>query len=113
VYIQRPSAYEIGGCDCGNADPDWSEFKGHLWCATCQKDFIPKHGGVFDGPIPINVAHMLGLCFSRLHLKCQLIEQDECCAEQTRKRAALTARTERQPSGGPSQKEIVKPRSKS
>ena len=105
VYVQRPIEYGMSPCDCGNADPDWSEFRGHLWCAACQKDFIPKSGGVFDGPIPINAAHILGLCFSRVYLKCQVIEQDECCSEQTRKRAALSNLSTPLPSGGPTSKE--------
>jgi hypothetical protein len=68
VYIQRPTEYEIAGCDCGNADPDWSEYKGHLWCSACQKDFIPARNGVFDGPIPVNCCVMLGIRFDRVNL---------------------------------------------
>ena len=49
VYVQRPIEYGMSPCDCGNADPDWSEFRGHLWCAACQKDFIPKSGGCSMG----------------------------------------------------------------
>lgn len=64
-YLQPPKAFEIAQCDCGDDDAHWSEFKGHLWCAKCQKDFIPAHGGVFDGPIQVGVAAMLGISFDR------------------------------------------------
>ena len=67
-YIQPPAAYEVAPCDCGNADTQWSEFVGHLWCAKCQKDFKPSHSGVFDGPIPLQVATLLGLSFDRIDL---------------------------------------------
>lgn len=81
VYIQRPKDYGVSGCACGNEDPDWSEFKGRLWCQTCRVDFIPQHNGVFDGPILVNVSHLMGLCFSRYIIATQEIEKDECCKE--------------------------------
>ena len=77
LYVLRPAQYEISGCECGNEDPDWSEFKGHLWCQKCQKDFKPKQSGVFDGPIPINMAHMLGLCFATVNIESG--ELTKCC----------------------------------
>lgn len=63
VYIQPPKAYEIAPCSCGNNNCQWSEFKKHLWCEKCQKDFVPEHNGVFDGPIPIQVSAMFGIYF--------------------------------------------------
>jgi len=77
VYVQRPGSYEIAGCKCGNADPDWSEFEKHLWCPACQIDFIPEHGGVFDGPIPVAAAQLLGMSFDRFNLETQQIEPFE------------------------------------
>lgn len=77
VYVQRPKKYEIAFHGCGHTDPDWSEYKGHLWCPVCQIDFVPAHGGVFDGPIPINAARLLGLCFDRFNLETQQIEPFE------------------------------------
>jgi len=74
VYVQRPASYHIAGCDCGNDDPEWSEFSGHLWCAICQKDFVPAHNGIFDGPIPLNVCRLLGISFDRLNLESQRVE---------------------------------------
>lgn len=77
VYTQRPAVYCVAGCACGNEDPDWSEFKGRLWCATCQIDFVPEHNGVFDGPIGIATAGMLGMKFDRFNLETNRIERFE------------------------------------
>lgn len=75
-YVMRPAAYEIDGCKkCGNADPEWSEFKGHLWCAKCEVDFVPAHNGVFDGPICVNVCKILGISFDRFNLETQQVEK--------------------------------------
>jgi hypothetical protein len=76
VYVQRPHCYEIAGCLCGNSDPDWSEFEGKLWCPTCQIDFVPTQNGVFDGPIPVATAALLGMCFDRFNIESRQIEKD-------------------------------------
>ena len=69
VYVQRPSAYEISGCPtCGNVDPDWSEFRGYLWCQICHRDFRPEFDGVFGGPIPVNSAALMGIDLRRRSL---------------------------------------------
>jgi len=68
-YVQRPRDYEIAGCDCGNTDPDWSEFVGYLWCPICQKDYIPRHGGIFDGPIPVNACRLMGIDLSMYNIE--------------------------------------------
>ncbi len=75
IYVQRPRQYEISGCPCGNEDPDWSEYKGHLWCATCQKDFIPERDGIFGGPIPVNGAALMGIDLRRFNLETQKVEE--------------------------------------
>lgn len=79
IYVQRPKVYGLPACACGNDDPDWSEFVGHLWCGACEIDFVPKEFGVFDGPIPINASHLLGLCFSRLDIETQQVVSGPCC----------------------------------
>lgn len=66
VYCQAPKVYEMAPCDCGNEDTQWSEFEGHLWCEVCQKDFIPKGNGIFDGPIPMHLSHLMGIRFDRI-----------------------------------------------
>jgi hypothetical protein len=66
----------MSGCDCGNNDPDWSEFQKHLWCPTCQKDFIPKRVGVFDGPVGIEACAAMGMFFDVRNLETGEIEPD-------------------------------------
>ena len=74
VYVQRPKEYGISGCVCGNADPDWSEFRGHVWCGVCQKDFIPESGGIFDGPVPVNACALMGIDLRRFSIATGQIE---------------------------------------
>lgn len=74
-YVQQPKQYEIAPCSCGNEDTQWSEWKHHLWCDKCQKDFIPDHNGIFDGPIPVGAATILGVSFDRFNLETQQVEQ--------------------------------------
>jgi hypothetical protein len=74
-YRQPPAAFEIAGCTCGNSATQWSEFTGHLWCSKCEKDFIPAHNGIFDGPIPVGLAGMMGMSFDRIDLATQTIQK--------------------------------------
>ena len=77
-YTMRPAVYEISPCDCGNRDIEWSEWEGHCWCAKCKRDFIPKSGGLFDGPIPLKLANMMGIRFDRYDLATKkVIRQEE------------------------------------
>lgn len=75
VYVQQPRQYEIAGCECGNEDPQWSEFCGRLWCGRCQKDFIPAHNGIFDGPIPVNTCRLMGISLDRINLETHTVER--------------------------------------
>lgn len=75
VYLQSPKEYGVPGCSCGNATPEWSEFQDHLWCDKCPKDFKPENWGVFDGPIPVRTAGLLGMCFDRFNLETQTVEK--------------------------------------
>lgn len=76
-YMQSPSIYEIAPCACGNTATQWSEFKGRLWCDRCAVDFVPAHNGIFDGPIPVSVAGMLGMSFDRFNLETGQVERFE------------------------------------
>lgn len=73
-YVQPPSTYEMAPCVCGNTDTLSSEYKGHLWCAKCEKDFVPEHAGIFDGPIPVATSAMLGISFDRINLETNEVE---------------------------------------
>lgn len=75
VYVQRPNVYEIAGCECGNGDPEWSEYEGRLWCEKCQKDFIPEDWGIFDGPIPVNGVALMGISLDRYNIETNEIEK--------------------------------------
>lgn len=74
-YVLKPRAFDVSPCDCGNPDIDWSEYEKHVWCAKCNKDFIPKHAGIFEGPIPVGAFSLLGLSFDRINLDTQKIEK--------------------------------------
>lgn len=68
VYVMQPKEYGMT-CDiCGGTNITWSEFDHMIWCFDCEKD-TPGISGVFDGPIPIGVAEVLGLSFDRIDLK--------------------------------------------
>jgi hypothetical protein len=60
--------YGIAPCACGNVQTQWSEFVDLLYCDKCQKDFTPEHWGIFDGPIPVETAQLLGICFDRYEI---------------------------------------------
>jgi len=74
VYVQAPKEYGVALHKCGHADPEWSEFSGHLWCPECKVDFIPEHNGIFDGPIPVHINQLMGISFDRFNLETQQIE---------------------------------------
>lgn len=56
-------------------DTQWSEYEKHVWCEKCQKDFIPEHNGIFDGPIIIETCFLLGISFDRLNLETSKVER--------------------------------------
>lgn len=67
-YLQPPAAYGLPPCECGNTNTRWSEYERHLWCEKCGKDFVPAHSGIFDGPIPAQLAGLMGMRFDRVIL---------------------------------------------
>jgi hypothetical protein len=74
-YLLPPKVYGMAACRCGNVDTQWSEYNKHLWCDRCKIDFIPRHAGIFDGPIPIKTSEMLGVTFHRRILATGVIER--------------------------------------
>lgn len=74
-YIQKPAVFDIPPCACGNHDLQWSEYQRHVWCDQCKTDFIPKSNGIFEGPVPVNVANLMGISFDRVNLDTQKIEK--------------------------------------
>jgi hypothetical protein len=68
MYVQKPYSYEIVCDKCNGTNIEWSEFEGLIWCYDCQID-TKGTGGVFDGPIPLEVAGVLGMSFDRIDLE--------------------------------------------
>jgi hypothetical protein len=88
VYIQRPEIYGMSACACGNRDPEWSEYKRHLWCPICKIDFIPLDAGLFDGPIGIHACEMFGIYFDMLDMETFELIPDPCGTLHFRKKTA-------------------------
>jgi hypothetical protein len=74
AYLSPPKAFDVAPCDCGNHETQWSEYEGHLWCAKCEKDFVPAHNGVFDGPVLLRTAAAMGVRFDRYLLPTMEVE---------------------------------------
>jgi hypothetical protein len=66
VYIQEPSAYGVH-CEICGGEVCWSEYRGMVFCWRCLRD-TRGSGGIFSGPIPMEVAKMLGISFDRIHI---------------------------------------------
>jgi len=64
----QPSVYEIKCDKCGGENITWSEYKHKIWCFDCEID-TEGTGGIFDGPIPMNLAEMMGISFDRIRIK--------------------------------------------
>ncbi len=52
----------------------WSEYVHMIWCYQCRKD-TPGTGGIFDGPIPLEVAKMFGHSFDHIDLKTKTLRK--------------------------------------
>ena len=68
VYVCKPEVYGMSCDKCGGINITWSEFEHLLWCYDCHVD-TPGNSGVFDGPIPINAAGLMGMSLDRINLK--------------------------------------------
>lgn len=80
VYASTPQRFEMR-CPCGKGHKiTYSEFEKHIWCYTCEKDyFLPWSSyyiGIFSGPIPIQVAKIMGCDFRRINIKTNEIIDD-------------------------------------
>jgi len=80
VYWQKPrEVYEIAGCSrCGGNNVTYSEYVDLMWCYDCKKEYKPEHWGIFDGPILLELTHMMGIWFHRRNIKTgELIKEDD------------------------------------
>ena len=66
-YINHPGAYDIACNKCGGSNLHWSEWEHMIWCYDCEED-VPGTGGIFDGPIPMGIAGLMGFSFNRFYL---------------------------------------------
>jgi len=65
--IQYPQAYGIE-CDiCGGVNLHWSEYDHLIWCYGCEKD-TKGTGGIFDGPVPVQLCKIMGMSFDRVNI---------------------------------------------
>jgi len=76
----KPTAYEIS-CDlCGGSNIEWSEYEHMVWCYDCEKD-TPGNGGIFDGPIGLELCRILGISFDRIDLKTETRRYMKACRD--------------------------------
>ena len=68
IYAQKPQVYCISCDKCGGDNIEWSEYEHKIWCYDCQID-TDGNGGLFDGPIPLMAAQLMGINFNRVYLK--------------------------------------------
>lgn len=76
VYIQKPVSYDISCDKCGGKNIEWSEWEGKIWCYDCKID-TPGNGGIFDGPIPLEMSKIFGQSFDRLYFRDKSIRKME------------------------------------
>jgi len=66
-YIQPPPMFGIKCDKCGGENITWSEWQGLIWCFDCEIDTVGTKG-IFDSPIPKQMAELLGISFDRVTL---------------------------------------------
>ncbi len=66
-YYQHPYAYDIECDQCGGTNITWSEYEKKIWCFDCEID-TDGTGGIFDGPIPVQLCEMMGISFDRIRV---------------------------------------------
>ncbi len=73
-YIQKPQEHDISCPECGGVNLAWSEFENHIWCYDCQKD-LNNYTSALSGPVPVQVALMLGISFDRYNMETKKVEK--------------------------------------
>ena len=79
IYINHPTSYDIRCDKCWDGEInktgtniDWSEYEHRIWCYDCKEDRI-GFIGIFDGPIPMEIAEMAGCSLLRYYFKSKKI----------------------------------------
>lgn len=72
-YFQKPSRHEIECPVCKGNHLDWSEWDKNIWCYDCKKDYS-NYTSALSGPVPIQLATMLGLSLDMYNLETQEVQ---------------------------------------
>lgn len=72
-YVLQPYYFDILCDQCQGTNITWSEYEHKIWCYNCCID-TEGTGGIFTGPIPIEVVYMTGIHFDRLLLESNIIQ---------------------------------------
>lgn len=75
-YINSPASFDMHCDKCEGRNITWSEYAHKIWCYDCEVD-TEGFKGVFDGPIPVEGAWMLGLSFDIFNMETGKIERFE------------------------------------
>jgi hypothetical protein len=74
IYASTPTDMDCGPCPlCGKADYLWGTFKERVWCLNCEKDVVPEHWGILDGPVGVKICQLLGIQFDAVDLLTGLV----------------------------------------
>lgn len=73
-YIQKPQDFGVTCPLCESTNLAWSEYEKHIWCYACEKDLNNYHS-MLDGPVPMNVATMLGVSFDIFNMTTGKVER--------------------------------------
>ena len=76
IYVQEPVSYEMSCDKCGGINITWSEWEGCIWCYDCKID-TRGNGGIFDGPIPLEVTKLFGISFNRYYFRDKTVRKME------------------------------------
>ena len=76
MYLKKPTFFEMSCDKCGGKNITWSEYEHKIWCFDCKIDTLGT-GGIFDGPIPLEVSKIFGISFDRLYFKDKSIRSME------------------------------------
>ena len=65
-YVCSPVSMELTCPKCNGVNITWSEWEKHIWCYDCNLDVEYKSG---FGPVPVQLASMLGIDLRRYNIE--------------------------------------------
>jgi len=66
-YVCSPVSMDLVCPKCKGVNIAWSEWEKHIWCYDCNLDVEYKSSGF--GPVPMEMASMLGLDLRRYNIE--------------------------------------------